>query len=97
MKKIRVVIQALFYTAVFFWVLCQSYAIGLLGGGAGLALVLACWSALKPLPLFVAENLWLLYLLSGIPLGIYSAFFVFRNLIRSRRLKQDNTQGNGNQ
>ena len=88
--------RALFYAGLFLWILLESYAIGLMAGGAVMALVLAVWSAVNKLPPAVTDRWWLIYLLSGIPVGLYSLVYLIKHLV-PRKSKQDKKQGNGNQ
>ena len=80
-----------FYIGVAILVVIQSYSIGLIFSGAVLALVTAVWSAIKPLPLLFTEKMWLVYLLSGIPTGLYVLAFILIDLRKSKKHnKQDN-------
>lgn len=88
--------RALFYAGLILWLLLESYAIGLMAGGAVMALVLAIWSAVNKLPLIFTDKWYLVYLLSGIPMGIYSLVYLIKHLA-PRKSKQDKKQGNGNQ
>lgn len=95
-KTIRRLSQSVFYTALMFWVIILSYCIGLLAGGCILSLMLSCYSVFEPLPNLITEKMWLVYLVSGIPVGIYSLVYLIKHLI-PRNSKQYKKQGNGNQ
>lgn len=80
-----------FYVGVAVLAVIQSYAMGLLFSGTLVALVTATWSAIKPLPLFFTEKMWLIYLLAGIPTGLYVLVFIVTDLYKSKKHnKQDN-------
>ena len=55
--------------------------------------VLAVWSAIKPLPLFVTQKLWLIYLLSGVATGTILLLRSLLDVLKSR-LKQNKKQDN---
>lgn len=93
MKVLNKLMKALFYAGLALWVLIQSYAIGLMAGGAVMALVLAIWSAVNKLPPAVTDRWWIIYLVSGIPVGVYSLVYLIRHLV-PRKSKQDKKQGN---
>ena len=93
MKALNKLMKALFYAGLALWVLIQSYAIGLMAGGAVMALALAVWSAVNKLPPAVTDRWWLIYLVSGIPVGVYSLVYLIRHLV-PRKSKQDKKQGN---
>ncbi len=93
MKVLNKLMKALFYAGLALWVLIQSYAIGLMAGGTVMALVLAVWSAVNKLPPAVTDSWWLIYLVSGIPVGVYSLVYLIRHLV-PRKSKQDKKQGN---
>lgn len=96
MRVLTKLMRALFYTGLALWILIQSYAIGLMAGGVVMALVLAVWSAINKLPPAVTDRWWLIYLVSGIPVGVYSLVYLIKHLV-PRKSKQDKKQGNGNQ
>jgi hypothetical protein len=95
-KTIHRLSQGVFYTALMFWVIILCYCIGLLAGGCILSLVLSCYSVFEPLPNLVTEKMWLVYLVSGVPVGLCALVYVVRNIIMSRHLKKHNKQDNGN-
>lgn len=96
MKALNKLMRALFYVGLALWILIQSYAIGLMAGGAVMALVLAVWSAVNKLPLIFTDKWYLVYLLSGIPMGLYSLVYLIKHLV-PRKSKQGKKQDNGNQ
>ena len=96
METLKKLTRAVLYTGLAIWVLIQSCVIGLMAGGAFIAPVFAVWSAINKLPPAVTDRWWLIYLLSGIPVGIYSLIYLIKHLI-PRKSKQDKKQGNGNQ
>ena len=96
MKALNKLMRALFYVGLALWILIQSYAIGLMAGGAFIAPVFALWSFINKLPPAVTDRWWIIYLLSGIPMGIYSLIYLIKRLV-PRKSKQDKKQGNGNQ
>lgn len=91
MKVLNRMYKSLFYVGITLLILIESYAIGLVFGGAGIALVTAIWSIIKPLPAFITHKMWLLYLLTGAPTGLFVAFSMLLDLIVSKKNnKQDN-------
>jgi hypothetical protein len=96
MKALNKLTRALLYTVLAFWTLVQSYVIGLMAGGAFTAPVLALLSFINKLPPAVTDRWWIIYLLSGIPVGLYSLVYLIKHLV-PRKSKQDKKQGNGNQ
>lgn len=96
MKVLTKLMRALFYAGLALWILIQSYAIGLMAGGAFVSPILALLSFINKLPPAVTDRWWLIYLLSGIPVGIYSLIYLIKRLV-PRKSKQDKKQGNGNQ
>lgn len=95
MKVVNKIAKAFFYIGLALYIVVQSYAVGLLAGGTGLALLLACWSAITKLPQELLSNLWLVYLLAGIPVGIYAFFYILKRVL-PRKSKKHNKQDNGN-
>jgi hypothetical protein len=73
----------------------QSAVTGMFFSGAVLSIVLSVWSIIKPLPSVVTERLWLVYLLSAVPLTVIMFFYMLVDLIKAQ-LKKDNKQDNGN-
>lgn len=96
MKVLTKSMRALLYTGLILWTLIQSYAIGLMAGGAFIVPVFAVWSAVNKLPPVVTDRWWLIYLLTGIPVGIYSFIYLIKHVFFSHS-KQDKKQDNGNQ
>ena len=96
MKVLNKLIRVLFYAGLALWILIQSYAIGLMAGGAFIAPVFAVWSLINKIPPAVTDRWWIIYLVSGIPVGIYSLVYMVKRLV-PRKSKQDKKQGNGNQ
>lgn len=96
MKALNKLIRTLFYAGLALWILIQSYAIGLMAGGAFVSPILALLSFINKLPPAVTDRWWLIYLLSGIPMGVYSLVYLIKRLV-PRKSKQDKKQSNGNQ
>jgi hypothetical protein len=86
MKALNKLMKALFYAGLALWILIQSYAIGLMAGGAFIAPVFAVWSAINKLPPAVTDRWWLIYLVSGIPVGIYALVYMVKHLIPRKLL-----------
>ena len=87
--------KGIFYIGVALLTAVQSYLIGLLFSGAVLAPVLAVWSLISPLPVFVVQKLWLVYILSGVPMGISVAVYTATDIAKAHS-KKHNKQDNGN-
>ncbi len=96
MKTLNKLTRALLYTGLALWALVQSCILGLMAGGAFISPILALLSFINKLPPAVTDRWWLIYLLSGIPVGIYSLIYLIKHLV-PRKSKQDKKQGNGNQ
>jgi hypothetical protein len=73
----------------------QSAITGMFFSGAVLSIVLSVWTIIKPLPSVVTERLWLVYLLSAVPLTVIMFFYMLIDLIKAQ-LKKNNKQDNGN-
>lgn len=93
MKTLKEIMRVLLYAGLILWTLLESYAIGLMAGGAFIAPVFAVWSAVNKLPPVVTDRWWIIYLFSGIPVGLYSLVYLIKHLV-SRKSKQDKKQGN---
>ena len=96
MRVLNKLVKSLFYAGLALWILIQSYVLGLMAGGAVIAPVLALLSAINKLPPAVTDRWWMIYLLSGIPVGLYSLVYLVKGLL-PQKSKQDKKQGNGNQ
>jgi hypothetical protein len=96
MKRNKIA-QAFLYMLLHIYMMIVGYCLSLVVSGALLSLVLAVWSAINKIPPAVTDRWWLIYLLTGIPLGIYCYVYQLKGLLKSRQLKQDKKQGNGNQ
>jgi hypothetical protein len=85
--------KGIFYPLLILGTLIQSYILGLIFSGAGLALVEAVWTIIKPLPAVFTDRAWLIYLVSGIPVGllifVYTLVTVFKGNSKKHN-KQDN-------
>ena len=93
MKVISGFIKGLGYIGLFLFTVFQSYAIGLVFSGAGVALIEAVWSIFKPLPSFLTQKAWLVYLLAGIPVSI--AVFTYITIdVAKTQLEKHNKQDN---
>ena len=93
MKALKKLMRVLLYAGLILWTLLESYAIGLMAGGAFIAPVFAVWSAVNKLPPVVTDRWWIIYLFSGIPVGLYSLVYLIKHVFFSH-LKQDKKQGN---
>lgn len=87
--------KGVFYIGVALLTGFQSYVIGLLLSGTFISPVLAVWSSIRPLPAFVAQKLWLLYLLAGLPTGIAVAIYTISTVTEDHS-KKHKKQDNGN-
>ena len=87
--------KGLFYVFLALYMFLQSAVTGMFFSGAFLSIVLSVWTIIKPLPLLVTEKMWLVYLLSAIPLTIIVFLYMLVDLIKAQ-LKKDNKQDNGN-
>jgi hypothetical protein len=87
--------KGMFYVFLTLYMFLQSALTGMFFSGAVLSIVLSVWSIIKPLPLLVTERLWLVYLLSAVPLTVIMFFYMLIDLIKAQ-LKKDNKQDNGN-
>lgn len=88
-------VKGTFYVVLALFMLSQSYLFGLLFSGAIIAVVMAVWSIIKPLPELFVHKAWLVYILSGIPTGLYVFVFMLVDLIKGNS-KKHNKQDNGN-
>ena len=95
MKVLNKMSKGLFYALLGLYIIGQSYGLSLLVSGALLSAVFAVWTIIKPLPSLVTERLWLVYLLSAVPLTVIMFFYMLVDLIKAQ-LKKDNKQDNGN-
>lgn len=85
--------KGIFYIFIALFTVLQGYFIGLFFSGAFLSPVLAVWSIIKPLPLFISQKLWLIYLLSGVPTGV--AIIIYTSIdVAKARSKKHNKQDN---
>ena len=87
--------KGMIYVFLTLYMFLQSAVTGMFFSGAVLSIVLSVWSIIKPLPLLVTERLWLVYLLSAVPLTVIMFFYMLIALIKAQ-LKKDNKQDNGN-
>ena len=87
--------KGMFYVFLTLYMFLQSAVTGMFFSGAVLSIVLSVWSIIKPLPPLVTERLWLVYLLSAVPLTVIMFFYMLVDLIKAQ-LKKDNKQDNGN-
>lgn len=85
--------KGMFYVFLTLYMFLQSAITGMFFSGAGLAIVLSVWSIIKPLPSLVVEKLWLVYLLSAVPLTVIMFFYMLVDLIKAQ-LKKDNKEDN---
>lgn len=85
-----------FYVLLTFYMIIQSYGIGILIDSVLLSPVLAIWTIIKPLPLFLTQKLWLIWILSAVPFGVAVYIYMLVNLVKANS-KNRNKQDNGNQ
>lgn len=90
------IVKVAFYALLTFYMLLQSSGIGILIASALLSPVLAIWTIIKPLPLFLTQKLWLVWLLSAVPFSIAVYIHLLVNLVKANS-KHRNKQDNGNQ
>ncbi len=88
-------VKGMFYVFLAVYMFLQSAFTGMFFSGAVLSIVLSVWTIIKPLPLLVTEKLWLVYLLSAVPLTLFTFLYMLIDLIKAQ-LKKDNKQDNGN-
>lgn len=88
-------VKGIFYPLLILGTLIQSYILGLLFSGAGLSLVEAVWTIIKPLPAVFTDRAWLIYLLCGIPTGLWVFIFTLISVFKDKSEKH-NKQDNGN-
>lgn len=85
--------KGMFYVFLTLYMFLQSAVTGMFFSGAVLSIVLSVWSIIKPLPSVVTERLWLVYLLSAVPLTVIMFFYMLIDLIKAQ-LKKDNKEDN---
>lgn len=95
MSVLNKMAKGMFYIFLTLYMFLQSAVTGMFFSGAGLAIVLSVWTIIKPLPSVVTERLWLVYLLSAVPLTVIMFFYMLIDLIKAQ-LKKNNKQDNGN-
>lgn len=95
MSVLNKMAKGMFYVFLSLYMFLQSALTGMFFSGAVLSIVLSVWTIIKPLPLIVTERLWLVYLLSAVPLTVIMFFYMLVDLIKAQ-LKKDNKQDNGN-
>jgi hypothetical protein len=95
MSVLNKVAKGMFYVFLTLYMFLQSAFTGMFFSGAVLSIVLSVWTIIKPLPSVVTERLWLVYLLSAVPLTVIMFFYMLVDLIKAQ-LKKDNKQDNGN-
>lgn len=93
MSVLNKMAKGMFYVFLTLYMFLQSAITGMFFSGAGLAIVLSVWSIIKPLPLIVTEKLWLVYLLSAVPLTLSAFLYMLVDLIKAQ-LKKDNKEDN---
>lgn len=93
MSVLNKMAKGMFYVFLTLYMFLQSAVTGMLLSGAGLAIVLSVWSIIKPLPSAVTERLWLVYLLSAVPLTLSAFLYMLVDLIKAQ-LKKDNKEDN---
>jgi hypothetical protein len=95
MSVLNKMAKGIFYVFLTLYMFLQSAFTGMFFSGAVLSIVLSVWTIIKPLPSVVTERLWLVYLLSAVPLTVIMFFYMLVDLIKAQ-LKKDNKQDNGN-
>ena len=95
MSVLNKMAKRMFYVFLTLYMFLQSAFTGMFFSGAVLSIVLSVWTIIKPLPSVVTERLWLVYLLSAVPLTVIMFFYMLIDLIKAQ-LKKDNKQDNGN-
>lgn len=95
MSALNKTAKGMFYVFLALYMFLQSAFTGMFFSGAVLSIVLSVWTIIKPLPLIVTEKLWLVYLLSAVPLTVVMFFYMLVDLIKAQ-LKKNNKQDNGN-
>lgn len=95
MSVLNKMAKGMFYVFLTLYMFLQSAFTGMFFSGAVLSIVLSVWTIIKPLPSVVTERLWLVYLLSAVPLTVIMFFYMLIDLIKAQ-LKKDNKQDNGN-
>jgi hypothetical protein len=95
MSVLNKMAKGMFYVFLTLYMFLQSAFTGMFFSGAVLSIVLSVWTIIKPLPSVVTERLWLVYLLSAVPLTVIMFFYMLVDLIKAQ-LKKDNKQDNGN-
>lgn len=95
MSVLNKMAKGMFYVFLSLYMLLQSALTGMFFSGAVLSIVLSVWTIIKPLPPFITERLWLVYLLSAVPLTLFAFLYMLVDLIKAQ-LKKNNKQDNGN-
>ena len=95
MSVLNKMAKRMFYVFLTLYMFLQSAFTGMFFSGAVLSIVLSVWTIIKPLPLIVTEKLWLVYLLSAVPLTVIMFLYMLIDLIKAQ-LKKNNKQDNGN-
>ena len=95
MSVLNKMAKGMFYVFLAMYMFLQSAFTGMFFSGAVLSIVLSVWTIIKPLPLIVTEKLWLVYLLSAVPLTVIMFFYMLVDSIKAQ-LKKNNKQDNGN-
>ena len=94
MKGLNTFIKGMFYFFLGLYMLLQGAITGLFISGSLLALVLAVWSAVSTLPAFLTDKLWIIYLLSAVPVTLAVFIYLLLDLIQAQ-LEKDRKQDNG--
>lgn len=94
MSVLNKMAKRMFYVFLTLYMFLQSAFTGMFFSGAVLSIVLSVWTIIKPLPSVVAERLWLVYLLSAVPLTVIMFFYMLVDLIKAQ-LKKNNKEDNG--
>lgn len=89
MKRANKIAKLFFYISLTLFMIMQSYVIGLFIGGAVLSLVLAVWNVFTCIPDFVCRHYWLVYLISGIPIGLYVLIYLIVSSHKNQKNKSE--------
>jgi hypothetical protein len=90
MKGVNKIAKLFFYITLTLFMIMQSYVIGLFIGGAVLSLVLAVWSVFTYIPSYINDNYWLIYLVSGAPIGLYVLIYL---IVSTHKNQKNKTKG----
>lgn len=93
MSVLNKMTKGIFYVFLVLYIFSMSAITGMFFSGAGLAIVLSVWTIIKPLPAVITERLWLVYLLSAVPLTVTAFIYMLVDVIKAQ-LKKNNKEDN---